>query len=375
MKNIFIESVNSVIGLSDGQKGAVVSLYRTLFEDGAGHKPAYKKEEEKEDKKDDKKEEKKDDKKDDKKDGGKTDDAPAEWKRNRTPTNMTPVKKRDIKYIALHYTAGNSSSSGSACRTKFPANCSADFIIDDSEVYQYNPDLDHYFTWAVGVSDPQIKDKYVDEAKARGMNDAASLYGNARNANTISIEMCSNYNGERPKNASPLDPNFYLTEATLGNTAKVVAYLLSKYPGAKVIRHYDVTGKPCPGPWCRDEKGTQQYLSFVQRCNATPAPTSVEYQDVDDSSFDKSQPSWPDFGRLFAPDKTKTTAGDAANATTENTLNAVINSVKTPAAKVLAGVISKINPNASPNVVAEFANMVASKPELLKNVLKLVSNK
>lgn len=385
MTDIFLESINRFNGLNDTQKGAIVDLYRTLFEakdamDLSGKQKEKPKEEKKEEKtdKEEKKDEKEDEKKDDKKESS-TEDGESEGEgepfdviRNLTPSPyMTRVNKRDVKYIAMHYTAGNSSSQGSATRTKFPPKASADFIVDDAEIYQFNPDLDHYYTWAVGATQAD-KDNYVKNAKIPG---AASLYSSANNKNTISIEMCSNYKGKRPENVSPLDPKFSLSSATLANAAKVVAYLKSKYPNATVIRHFDVTGKPCPGPWCRDNNGIQAFQSFLSLCNSTPVPSDPNYNNVDDSMMDKNdQPPWPDFGRQFAPDKTAV-ANDVVQNAAEGIVGAATQSQNNPIAKILYGVLKKNSGNVADTVVNEFVNKVVNNPGMLKNVLKAVPNK
>ncbi len=394
MKNIFIESVNRYMGLNEVQKDAVISLYRTLFEDGAGYKPAApaKKEEKKEDKKEEPKDEKKEDKQEPKQDNsseGGEENFPANWTRNRTPINMQRTDKREVKYIALHYTAGGSSKAGQATRTQFTPGkkASADFIVDDGEVYQYNPDLDHYYTFAVGAAGGRAEvEKYKAEAKERGMNDAARYYGSANYKNTLSIEMCSNYKGgiKDITTTSALDPNYYLSDATLANTAKLVAWLLKKYPGAQIIRHYDITGKPCPGPWCRNNEGTQQFMSFVQRCHGTPAPADPEYDDVEDALLPKNSrdKAWPDLAREFAPDATATTAeSDAAMADMANQAGIIgdaaslIQSMGTPVTKVLAEIIKKSNAGVPNVVIKEFIETLVKKPELLKNVLKVLPQK
>lgn len=360
MKNIFIESVNGYMGLDDVMKNAVISLYRTLFEA----------EEEKE-KNDDKKS-------DDKKgsaDSGTNDEENNELNiiLNQRPINITPLKDRKIEYIALHYTAGNSSAQGQATKTVFPGNASADFIVDDAEIYQFNPDLDNYYSHAVGVNKPTLEN-HKQTAKIPG---AASLYNQANNRNTISIEMCSNFNGKRPEDASPYDRRFSLSEATLANTAKLVAYLLDKYPNTKVVRHFDITGKPCPAPWCWDEESNQQYYDFVQRCNATPVPKTTNFENVDDALMEKDpMAGWPDFGRAFAPDKTATTSANInSDVTAGSFLNGFIQNMSTPAGKAIANIITKNIGNVNPSVVKEFATMMVNNPEILKNVLKIVPQK
>ena len=74
----------------------------------------------------------------------------------RTDTHNTTIAKgRDIAYIAVHFTAGKHSRSGAAANTadwfKNPASGgSADFIVDDANIVQYNPDIRNRYCWAVG---------------------------------------------------------------------------------------------------------------------------------------------------------------------------------------------------------------------------------
>lgn len=152
--------------------------------------------------------------------------------------HITKAANRDIKYIAIHYTAGGSSRKGSARNVKrvFESRAaSADFAVDDAEAVQFNPDLKNYYCWAVG--DP--KNKY---------SKGGSLYGVATNRNTVSIEMCSNLKS----GATALVPNhagWTFTDAALRNAAKLTKVLMKKFniPIERVVRHYDVSGKVCPG--------------------------------------------------------------------------------------------------------------------------------
>lgn len=158
------------------------------------------------------------------------------------------TKNRTISKIVLHYTAGASSTEGYAktCRSTWNGQwnkdmdyeASADFAVDDGGVVQFNPDLDHFSTFAT-----------------------------ANNADKISIEMCSIFNKSKNQNyqltskTPPNMPQWEFSNAVLENTKKLVLELFKKY-GKKleIIRHYDVKGKiktkdgsvkdyykPCPG--------------------------------------------------------------------------------------------------------------------------------
>lgn len=137
---------------------------------------------------------------------------------------------RKIKYLVIHFTAGGSSAKGSAaaCYNVFTnRDASADFAVDDVEMVQFNGDIANKYTWAVG--------------------DGKGKYG-VTNANSISIEMCSNlkkgYSAKYPSHNG-----WYFTDATIDNTVTLAKYLMNKYniPLDRVIRHYDASRKQCMG--------------------------------------------------------------------------------------------------------------------------------
>lgn len=148
------------------------------------------------------------------------------------PINIHITKKpgRPIKYLVIHFTAGASSKDGSAKKNRnvfLTRNASADFVVDDENIIQVNPDLKNYYCWAVG--------------------DGNGKYG-ITNTNSISIEMCSNLK----KGASASMPNhsgWYFTDQVLNKTIKLAKHLMQTYniPIERVVRHYDASRKPCPG--------------------------------------------------------------------------------------------------------------------------------
>ena len=146
---------------------------------------------------------------------------------------------RNIKFLAIHYTAGASSAPGKAESMKdsweLKRRASADFGVDDANMVQFNPDLKNYHCWSVG-----------DAKKPAG--GGAQLFGKAINRNTISIEMCSNLTKGYNHNAVNHD-GWHFTEATLANAVKLAKILMAKYniPPERVVRHYDISGKICPG--------------------------------------------------------------------------------------------------------------------------------
>lgn len=152
--------------------------------------------------------------------------------------HISKLSNRPIKYIAIHYTAGGTSKPGTAMSTRnvfLKRNASADFVIDDETIVQINPDLKNYYTWSVG-------DKKNPYSKG------GQLYGKATNRNTISIEMCSSLmSGWAAKAAN--HEGWYISDKVVNNTIKLVKYLMKKYniPKSNVVRHYDISGKLCPG--------------------------------------------------------------------------------------------------------------------------------
>ena len=152
--------------------------------------------------------------------------------------HITKSLNRPVTYIAIHYTAGGSSTKGSALNTKKTfqnRKASADFCVDDETMVQFNPDIKNYYCWSVG-------DKKYPYTKG------ASLYGKATNKNTISIEMCSNLKkGFDVKYAN--HEGWYISDKTISQCIKLVKILMKKYniPIDRVVRHYDVSGKLCPG--------------------------------------------------------------------------------------------------------------------------------
>lgn len=147
--------------------------------------------------------------------------------------NISSRNGKKIEYIAVHYTAGDTSVKGTAhayresCQNNKSRNSSADFYVDDETVIQANGNLKDKYCYAVGVP-----------GKINKIN----------NKNTVSIEMCSTLEPGANK-AMPNHSGWSVTPKVLENTIKLVKYLMKELniPAENVVRHYDATGKPCPG--------------------------------------------------------------------------------------------------------------------------------
>lgn len=157
------------------------------------------------------------------------------------PLSVHVTKGRQTPlYLAIHFTAGSNSNAGKAqsiYNTFVSRNASADFAVDDRDIVQFNPDINNYYCWAVG------------DAK-NSASGGATLYGKANNKNTISIEICSTCKPATSVAVSkPNHLGWSFTDAAINNAIKLSKIIMNKYniPLERVVRHYDITGKLCPG--------------------------------------------------------------------------------------------------------------------------------
>lgn len=132
--------------------------------------------------------------------------------------NYSPRLGGSIKGIVIHYTSNYTDTARANANYFCEADrgASAHYFVDENSVYQVVEESDA--AWAVGR-------KYAD----------APLWGTLTNYNTISVEMCSS--GGR------------IADATMRRTADLVRELVERYqiPADRVVRHWDVCGKRCPG--------------------------------------------------------------------------------------------------------------------------------
>lgn len=153
-------------------------------------------------------------------------------------SHITSCPNRQLKYIVIHYTAGGSSKTGAAMNTRnvfLQRPASADFIVDDGTIVQINPDIRNYYCWAVGD-------------KRNPYTGGGTLNGIASNRNTINIEICSTLVKGTSASAANHD-GWTFNKPAVDNAIALTRYLMSAYNISRqnVIRHYDVTGKLCPG--------------------------------------------------------------------------------------------------------------------------------
>lgn len=150
-------------------------------------------------------------------------------------THNTSKRNGSIKYICIHYVGatGDAKANINYYNQRTSNDASADFYVGHSgDIWQYNPDPEARYCWAVGGK--------------RQTCYGGSLHGIVFNSNSISIEMCVKNEG---KNKYPNASDWYFTDETIEATIELTKYLMKLYgvPADRVIRHYDVTGKFCPG--------------------------------------------------------------------------------------------------------------------------------
>ena len=173
--------------------------------------------------------------------------------------NTTGLTNRNIAYIVIHYTAGSTSRPGAAKNNAVmfadpSRGASADFIVDDSTIVQYNPDIKNRYCWHCGDN----KNPYSMGGK---------FYGKCGNANSIGIEVCCtnpNWTDTEPANTNA----WSFTSVVINKAVELTKYLMQTYniPAERVIRHYDVSGKLCPGiiGWNEDSGNVTEWKHFQE---------------------------------------------------------------------------------------------------------------
>ena len=190
---------------------------------------------------------------------------------NKFSTVHTTAKLgRLIEYIVIHYTAGVTSKAGSAVNTAdffrtTSTQVSADFTVDDTAVVQYNPDIRNRYTWHCGGNKYNTK--------------GGSLYGICKNSNSIGIEICCENSTGKMQDAN--DKSYSFSDAAIANAEWLVKKLMAEYGihTEHVIRHYDVTGKPCPGiiGWNTESGSEAKWQAFKQAISGAAVSASAKY--------------------------------------------------------------------------------------------------
>ena len=151
------------------------------------------------------------------------------------PQNYGGLRGQDVKYIVVHYTAGNgdTAKNNGVYFGREVVAASAHWFVDDTEAVLSVPE--EFVAWHCG-----------------GAN---YTHPECRNSNSIGVELCSRMD----------DTGLYwFTDDTINNAVVLVRDLMEKYdvPIENVIRHYDVTEKNCPAPFVGAGKG--EWLIFKE---------------------------------------------------------------------------------------------------------------
>ena len=134
-------------------------------------------------------------------------------------------KYSDIKYLVIHDTGNTSRGADAMAHYKYLQTAtrygSAHYYLDDKQIIQTIGDS--HTAWSIG-------DKW-------GYANNPNRIKDALNSNSISIELCINSDVDKAK--------------AYKNLVELTKNLMKKFNISqdRVIRHFDATGKNCPGSW------------------------------------------------------------------------------------------------------------------------------
>ena len=151
--------------------------------------------------------------------------------------------KKDVKFIVIHYTGNKldtAEANGNFFKNGNTREAGAHFFVDQYGTIVKSINLDRT-AWAVGGS------KYANCSETGG----GKLYSVATNQNSVSIELCDIVDKE------PSDDQ-------VKAVAETIKYIRKYCPNAtNVIRHFDVTGKPCPKSMMTEEAWNKFQLRLL----------------------------------------------------------------------------------------------------------------
>ena len=166
------------------------------------------------------------------------------------PTNPANYSSREgtaIGWIVIHYTGGTGSGLANVRYYEDDPNAGASahfFVGHASEnAMIYRGVKEEMRAWHIAVLDYWRCD--------------------ARNANSIGIEVCCHNNSN---DLSAESSGWYFDPETVVALTKLVKALMKKYSISidHIVRHYDCTGKICPAPWVHNEAEWQKFKANLQ---------------------------------------------------------------------------------------------------------------
>lgn len=160
--------------------------------------------------------------------------------------NYNSYSAREVKYIVVHYTGNykDTAKGNAQYFSRTDCNVSAHFFVDDTSIYQSVALKDK--AWHAGA-------------------DTTYRHADCRNSNAFGIETCCTAG------------NYRIGPKAVVNAAYVAAYLcdLLDIPSSKVdkyvLRHYDVTGKPCPKQMVQNQTEWEDFKQMVKNIIDTGA--------------------------------------------------------------------------------------------------------
>ena len=189
-------------------------------------------------------------------------------------THNTSIRNDKIKYIVIHYVGATGDADDNIRYYNLPTtnNASADFYVGHKgDLWQYNPDPEKRYCWAVGGG--------------RQSSYGGKLYGIAKNSNCVSIEICVLNNSN---NRNPNSPGWVITNEAYAGAVKLTKYLMDLYdiPVDRVIRHYDVNGKYCPGVigWNEPSGSEARWKKFKEDIKSTNSNIKIEEEEKEETS-------------------------------------------------------------------------------------------
>ena len=199
--------------------------------------------------------------------------------------NYAAGRSGPVEYVVIHYTSnqGDTAKNNADYFAREKVGASAHYFCDESEIWQSVKDSDT--AWHCGAK--------------------TYRHPECRNANSIGVEICMN------------DKKGNVRQGSIATAAELVRYLMQRYgvPVDRVIRHYDVTGKHCPGPMVDDPA---LWAAFKQSLTQTE-DDSVRYKYYDD------MPDWakPTVSKLVKKGYLKGEGSGVLNLT-EDTLKVLV---------------------------------------------------
>lgn len=163
-------------------------------------------------------------------------------KRKITTVNRTTMTNKVNLYIVIHYVGAVSTAANNASYFySVNRGASAGYFVDPDEIWQVVEDYDAGWHCGGGLQS----------------NKGGTFYNKCKNSNSIGIELCMKYKNRKA----------YFEEGTIKNAISLVKMLMKKYniPVNRVIRHYDVVGKYCPGPYVDDENAWNDFKSRLTK--------------------------------------------------------------------------------------------------------------